>query len=49
MTNKKPFSIRLSELRIEKLKRISEAREKTMTQLIEDMIDTMPEQVRGSV
>jgi transposase-like protein len=40
---KKPFSMRLAESRIQKLKRAAENREKTMTQLIEDWIDELEE------
>lgn len=41
---KKPFSVRLSDSRIEKLRRIAEQRDKTMTQLIEDWIDRLQEE-----
>jgi hypothetical protein len=41
---KKPFSIRLFESRIEKLRRVAKQREKTMTQLVEDWIDRLQEE-----
>jgi predicted DNA-binding ribbon-helix-helix protein len=42
--NKKPLSLRIEEGRLEKLKRIAEARKKTMTQLIEEWIDKLKEE-----
>jgi predicted DNA-binding ribbon-helix-helix protein len=41
---KKPLSLRIEEGRLEKLKRIAEARKKTMTQLIEEWIDKLKEE-----
>ena len=40
---KKPLSLRIEEERLEKLKRVAEARKKTMTQLIEEWIDKLKE------
>lgn len=41
---KKPLSLRIEEGRLEKLKQIAADRKKTMTQLIEDWIDTLKEE-----
>ncbi len=41
---KKPLSLRIEEGRLEKLKRCADTRKKTMTQLIEDWIDTLKEE-----
>ena len=41
---KERLSIRVSKSRIEKLRRIAQQREKTMTQLIEDWIDRLQEE-----
>ena len=39
--NKKKFGIRIEVERLEKLHHVAEERKKTMTQLIEDWIDTL--------
>jgi len=41
---KERLSVRVSKLRLEKLRRIAEQREKTMTQLIESWIDRLQEE-----
>jgi predicted DNA-binding ribbon-helix-helix protein len=38
------LNIRVSEARMEKLRRIAQQRDKTMTQLIEDWIDKLKEE-----
>jgi predicted DNA-binding ribbon-helix-helix protein len=38
------LSLRISKSRLEKLRRIAEQREKTMTQLVEDWIDKLKEE-----
>jgi hypothetical protein len=43
MANKKQFGVRLSEARIEKLKRVAEQRDTTATHLIELWIDRLEE------
>jgi hypothetical protein len=40
--NKERLSVRVSSSRLQKLRKVAEAREKTMTQLIEDWIDRLP-------
>jgi hypothetical protein len=40
---KKRLSVRVEESRIEKLRRVADAKKKTMTQLIEDWIDRLQE------
>jgi hypothetical protein len=42
--NKERLSVRVSSSRLQKLRRVAEAREKTMTQLIEDWIDKLKEE-----
>jgi predicted DNA-binding ribbon-helix-helix protein len=39
---KKRLSVRVEETRLEKLKKVADTRKKTMTQLIEDWIDRLP-------
>ncbi|NMG60779.1 ribbon-helix-helix protein, CopG family [Geitlerinema sp. P-1104] len=39
---KKNFTIRLTESRLEKLRKLSKEREKSMTAMIEDWIDRLP-------
>jgi len=39
---KKQLNLRIEEGRLEKLKRYAELKKKTMTQLIEDWIDRLP-------
>jgi hypothetical protein len=41
---KERLSVRVSSSRLEKLRRVAERREKTMTQLIEDWIDKLKEE-----
>jgi hypothetical protein len=41
---KERLSVRISKSRLEKLRRIAEQKEKTMTQLIEDWIDKLKEE-----
>jgi hypothetical protein len=41
---KERLSVRVSVSRLEKLRRIAQQREKTMTQLIEDWIDRLQEE-----
>jgi predicted DNA-binding ribbon-helix-helix protein len=41
---KERLSVRVSKNRLEKLRRIAEQKEKTMTQLIEDWIDKLKEE-----
>jgi hypothetical protein len=43
MANKKQFGVRLSEARIEKLKRVAKQRDTTATHLIELWIDRLEE------
>jgi hypothetical protein len=43
MANKKQFGVRLSEVRIEKLKRVAKQRDTTATHLIELWIDRLEE------
>jgi predicted DNA-binding ribbon-helix-helix protein len=40
---KKRLSVRVEESRLEKLRRVADAKKKTMTQLIEDWIDRLQE------
>jgi hypothetical protein len=42
--NKERLSLRITPSRLEKLRRIANEREKTMTQLIEDWIDKLKEE-----
>ena len=41
---KQRLSIRIAVSRLEKLRRIAKQKEKTMTQLVEDWIDTLKEE-----
>jgi hypothetical protein len=41
---KERLSVRVSKNRLEKLRRVAEQKEKTMTQLIEDWIDKLKEE-----
>jgi len=41
---KERLSLRVSVVRLEKLRRIAEQREKTMTQMVEDWIDRLQEE-----
>jgi len=41
-TMKKNFTIRLSQQRLDKLRKVAKDRDKTMTSLIEDWIDRLP-------
>lgn len=41
---KERLSVRITTSRIQKLRRIAQAKEKTMTQLIEDWIDKLKEE-----
>jgi hypothetical protein len=42
--NKERLSVRVSSSRLQKLRRITETREKAMTQLIEDWLDKLKEE-----
>ena len=46
--DKKRLSVRIAASRLQKLRRIAELREKTMTQLIEDWIDKLKEKPDGT-
>jgi uncharacterized protein (DUF1778 family) len=46
--SKERLSLRITVSRLQKLRRIAEAKEKTMTQLIEDWIDTLAEKNDGA-
>jgi predicted DNA-binding ribbon-helix-helix protein len=46
--NKERLSVRITSNRLQKLRRIAEAKEKTMTQLIEEWIDKLKEKPDGA-
>jgi hypothetical protein len=44
--NRERLSLRISATRLQKLRRVAQSREKTMTQMIEDWIDKLKEESR---
>lgn len=46
--SKKELHIRITEKRLQKLRLLSIEKDKTITQLIEDLIDTLPEPTKSN-